>query len=170
MGTKNKIIVEYHKKLSFREKLVLWMLEKSAPLHYHFCSKRKTWNLNSDDLLNFPKGTLGNELGLFYKSQNFEPIPKAERHDVFHVLLDYTTGVIDEAAMQFFLLGNGKISVFTFGTAIISTIFFPTKWSLYKKAFIKGKTATDISKWNFKDLLSEDLEKLKRSILNNRII
>jgi ubiquinone biosynthesis protein Coq4 len=164
MKMKNKIIVNANKNHSVRERLVLWILEKGAPIHYHFCSKRKAWNLDSNDLISFPEGSLGNELGKFYKKQHFEPIPKAERHDVFHVLLGYSTNVIDEAAMQFFLWGNGKASLYTIGTAIISAVLFPVKKEMYKEAFLKGKRSTNISNWNFKELLQEDCDKLKRLI------
>jgi len=165
MKKENKIKVEYEKGRGLREKLVLWILEKGAPLHYHLCNSRMAWNLNSDDLILFPPKSLGHTLGCFYKTNGFEPVPKAERHDVFHVLLGYSTDVIDEAAMQFFLLGNGKISPFTLGTVVICTIFFPFQWKVFRDAFIKGKQATCISEWDFKLLLTEETEKLKRQIL-----
>lgn len=164
-----KIKVQYSVKNSLRERFVLWILEKGAPWHYRFCKNRKAWSMNSNDLLCFPEGSLGRNLAYFYKKEGFEPIPKAERHDVFHVLLDYTTEVSDEAAMQFFLLGNGKLSPFTFGTAIIAAILFPLQWRKYKMAYQRGKQCTNISQWNFRDLLHEDLILLKQKVfkINN---
>lgn len=170
MKEENKITVEYAGALSIREKLVLLILEKGAPLHYHFCSRRKPWGLNSVQLLQFPDGSLGHELGLFYKSQGFEPIPKAERHDVFHVLLGYTTEVPDEAAMQFFLWGNGKASLFTVGTALVSATLFPFQWKRYISEFKKGKACSNISNWDFKALLSENTNALKSKIFKQNTI
>lgn len=154
------------KNYSVREKVLLQLLDKTAPVHYHLCYKRRAWGLSSNDLVKFPEGILGHTLGKFYVTYGFEPYPKGERHDVFHVLLNYSTAVKDEAAMQFFLLGNGKPSLFTCGTAIVSGIFFPTQWAFYYRAFQRGKSARNISAWDFKTLLNENTEVLKQKIFN----
>jgi len=155
------------KRNSYRESFVYWMFAKVTPLHNKLCGDRNSWNLSPDDFLNYPEGSLGNELGKFYRSQNFEPISKAERHDVFHVLLGYSTNVIDEGSMQFFLWGNGKISIFTLGAAIGTAILFPNRFEKYQTAFMRGKQAVNISKWNFKNLLKEDTSKLKSLIFKD---
>lgn len=152
----------YTKEKSYRCKFILKMLELAIPLHTRFNSKRKAWNLESTDFLQFPEGTLGNALGMFYKKHNLEPIAKAERHDVFHLLLDYSTNVIDEAALQFFLLGNGKPSFMTTGTCIITSVLFPTHINYFIKAYKKGKRATPIAKWEFERLLYQNINQLKK--------
>jgi hypothetical protein len=83
---------------------------------------------------------------------------------VFHVLFGYSTNVIDEAAMQFFLWGNGKPSFFTVGTCIITIILFPNHFQEFKGAYQKGKQTTSIRDWNFKALLNEDLQLLKNRV------
>lgn len=161
-----KIEINYQSETSIRAKLVLWLLEKGVPIHAQLNKSRVAWNLTSNDLIQYSKGSLGNALGSFYKKEKFEPIPKAERHDVFHVLLGYSTHVIDEAAMQFFLWGNGKPSFFTVGTCIITTILFPNHFQEFKGAYQKGKQATSIRDWNFKALLNENLNELQNKIFN----
>lgn len=163
----NKIIIDYSKEESYRCKFILKLLELAVPIHDKLNPKRKAWNINSSNLLTFSKGTLGYSLGEFYKKQHFEPIPKAERHDVFHVLLGYSTNVIDEAALQFFLLGNGKPSFLTTGTCIITSILFPFQLNYYIKAYKKGKQSTPISQWDFQKLLDNNLEQLKDLIFIN---
>lgn len=158
------IEINYQSENSYRGKAVLWLLEKGVPIHAKLNAQRVAWNLSSDDFLKFNSGSLGNALGQFYKSQQFEPIPKAERHDVFHVLFDYSTNVIDEAAMQFFLWGNGKSSFFTVGTCLITAVLFPNQFQVFKAAYQKGKQATSIRDWNFKDLLNVDIQVLKNRI------
>lgn len=160
------IEINYQSKRSARAKAVLWLLEKSVPFHARLNKQRIAWNLSSDDLLKFEKGSLGNALGLFYKTEKFEPIPKAERHDVFHVLLGYSTNVIDEAAMQFFLWGNGKPSFFTIGTCLLTALLFPNKLKFFVDAYRKGKRCTSIRDWNFKLLLSKNINDLKNKIFN----
>ena len=161
-----KIEINYQSETSIRAKVVLWLLEKGVPIHAQLNKSRVAWNLTSNDLINYADGTLGNTLGLFYKKEKFEPIPKAERHDVFHVLLGYSTHVMDEAAMQFFLWGNGKPSFFTVGTCIITTILFPNHFSYFRDAYQKGKYSTSIRDWNFKLLLNENMNNLQNKILN----
>lgn len=158
------IEINYQSENTLRAKAVLWLLEKSVPLHAQLNKQRLAWNLSSDDLLKYEKGSLGNTLGLFYQKEKFEPIPKAERHDVFHVLLGYSTNVIDEAAMQFFLWGNGKPSFFTVGTCLITVILFPGKLKFFVEAYRKGKHCTCIRDWNFKLLLSKNIDELKHQI------
>jgi hypothetical protein len=160
------IEIKYQSENSYRGKTVLWLLEKGVPIHAKLNAHRVAWNLSSDDFLEFTPGSLGNTLGQFYKSQQFEPIPKAERHDVFHVLFGFSTNVLDEAAMQFFLWGNGKPSFFTVGTCIITTVLFPNHVQEFKVAYQKGKQATSIRDWNFKALLNEDLQLLKNRVFN----
>lgn len=133
------IEINYQSENSLRAKAVLWLLEKGVPVHARMNKHRIAWNLTSDDLVKFEKDSLGNTLGLFYKKEKFEPISKAERHDVFHVLLGYSTNVMDEAAMQFFLWGNGKPSFFTVGTCLLTGILFPNKLKFFAEAYQKGK-------------------------------
>lgn len=163
-----KISINYQSEKSGRAKGVLWLLEKGVPFHAKLNSTRVAWNLTSDDMLKFNEGSLGKTLGEFYKKEKFEPIPKAERHDVFHVLLGYSTNVIDEAAMQFFLWGNGKASFFTVGTCLITIVLFPNKLFFFKDAYEKGKHSTSIRNWNFKLLLNENINELRHKIFTNK--
>jgi ubiquinone biosynthesis protein Coq4 len=159
-----KIEINYQSEKTMRAKAVLWLLEKGVPIHAQLNKSRIAWNLTSNDLLNYEKGTLGNTLGCFYKKEKFEPIPKAERHDVFHVLLGYSTNVMDEAAMQFFLWGNGKPSFFTVGSCLIIVPLFPMKFNYFIQAYQKGKQCTSIRHWDFKVLLNENINDLQNKI------
>lgn len=160
----NTIKIYYDTQHSVRAKAVLWLLEKSTPLHTLFHKKRMAWNLKPDDFLKFRPGSLGYTLGTFYRREQFVPVAKAERHDVFHVLLGYSTDVVDEAAMQFFLWGNGKPSVFTIGTCLISAGLFPNRISYFIRHYRKGTRSVAIGDWDFKQLLAEDLDVLKNRI------
>ncbi len=160
------IEINYQSESSVRARAVLWLLEKGVPIHTRLNKQRVAWNLTSKDLLKYKDGSLGYVLGQFYKKEKFEPIPKAERHDVFHVLLGYSTNVIDEAAMQFFLWGNGKPSFFTVGTCIITTFLFPNQFMYFLDAYQKGKRSTSIRNWDFKLLLNENMSELQNKLFN----
>lgn len=158
------IKIDYDTQHSVRAKAILWLLEKSTPLHALFNKKRKAWNLKPDDFLKFRPGSLGYTLGTFYRREQFNPVDKAERHDVFHVLLGYSTDVLDEAAMQFFLWGNGKASLFTVATCLISALLFPNRIAYFLRHYRKGKRSAPIGRWDFRQLLQEDLDVLKNRI------
>ncbi len=158
------VIIRFKKEHSIREKILLWLLGEVIPIHARFYTKRKPWGLRTQNLLYYPEHTLGKELGNFLQSEKLQPIPRVERHDAFHILLDFDTHVNNEAAMQFFLIGNGKISPFTLGTAAFAGIMLPEQWSNFRKQYFRGKKARNISNWNFQELLSEDFDDLKKLI------
>lgn len=160
------IEIDYQSEKSWRAKIVLWLLETSVPIHAKLNGSRVAWDLKSKDFLEYSEGTLGNVLGQFYQNYKLEPIAKAERHDVFHVLLNYSTHVTDEAAMQYFLLGNGKPSFFTTGTCVITALLFPDKLAYFIQSYKKGKQCTSIRDWNFKELLDKDLRLLQQKLFN----
>jgi ubiquinone biosynthesis protein Coq4 len=158
------IIIEYKQDHSTREKLLLWLLGNVIPIHAKIYYKRPSWNLSANELKQYPENTLGNKLGNFLIQEKLEPVPKVERHDAYHILLDFDTTLKDEAAMQFFLIGNGKISPFTLGTAFFTSFFMPERLKFFYQEFKRGSKAKSIAKWNFKALLNENFEDLKAYI------
>jgi len=133
-------------------------------------NKEIPWNVTLEKLKRFPPQTLGSDLSLFLEKEGLELMPKFESHDVYHVLLKYKTTVVDEARMQFFLMGNRKYSLYIIGTNLIALIFYPEKIRVFLKEFQKGRTALSIGKWDFEYLLHEPTNILRKLIfkkLNN---
>lgn len=158
------VIIRFRKEHSLREKVLLWLLGEVIPIHANFYTKRKPWGLRTQNLLFYPENTLGRELGKFLQNEKLQPIPRVERHDAFHILLGFDTHVYNEAAMQFFLIGNGKISPFTLGTAAFAGLMLPDQWSNFRKQYYRGKKARSIAKWDFQELLTESFDDLKKII------
>jgi hypothetical protein len=160
-----KIIINNYEQHTWREKFLLFFLETIMPLHTkYFRASREPWGYSTNDLLMQAPNTLAGQLGLFLSAHRLEPVPKAERHDCFHVLLGFKTDVASEASMQWFLMGSGKKSIFTFGTAFLALLVMPEHHKQYFAAYKKGKTAIDISNWDFKNLLHENTKALKKII------
>jgi hypothetical protein len=109
---------------------------------------------------------LGHELGLFLTRESLQPVDRIERHDAFHILLDFSTDISDEAAMQFFLIGNGKISPFTLATAGFTFLVMPDHWGNFYRQYKRGRAARSIAKWNFLDLLEEPYAQVKELIFS----
>ena len=138
-----------------------------GPMVFDFGSKDKNWNMTTADLLNYSEGSLGKAMGQFLQSNKVEPLAHAEYHDVHHVLFDYSITFKDEVALQFFLRGNGKRSLASFGTSIGAWFLLPTQWNYLKNSYKRGQNCIDISQLNLKELLTEDLQKIKRSLYKN---
>ncbi|MBC7552810.1 MAG: hypothetical protein H7257_02400 [Taibaiella sp.] len=158
------IIIEYKKEHDLREKMLLWLLGNVVEVHARAYSGRKPWGLKREDLLTFAPGTLGNELGHFLQREDLQPVDKIERHDAFHILLDYSTQLSDEAAMQYYLIANGKKSPFTVATALFTGMVMPDYWSKFYKEYKRGRRARSIARWDFKELLDEPYTDIKKVI------
>jgi ubiquinone biosynthesis protein Coq4 len=156
------MITIYHNSTKgVRNKFVLWLLDLGTHIHSKFYSHRESWGINSNVLSVYPQNSLGYEMSLFYKKQKFEPIPKAEHHDVFHVLFGYNTDVRDEVCMQFLLAGNGKRSPFTLLSCILSLFLFPEHFNFFKKAWDRGKKSLPFTHLHFKQFLDRDIIQLR---------
>ena len=146
------------------EKISNFSAQKLGPIVFNFGTKEKAWNLTTENLLQFPEGSLGKTLGEFLKTNRLEPIAGAESHDVYHLLFNYSTSFKDEVGLQFFLRGNGKNSLASFATAIGAWCILPTQWNYLRASYKRGKKCNDVSKLNLKALLNEDFDKIKLSI------
>ena len=152
-------------RMSLRAKLIHWLVEATKPYYIRWFKKgQEGWEITEEQLLNYPSDTLGFQLATFLKKENLSLMPLLEEHDVMHVLLEYEPNIIDEINMQFFLVGNGKRSLYAYGTAIIGAFLMPEHWGQYRRAYRRGKSALDFSKWDFQYLLKEKTEDLRHLI------
>lgn len=152
--------------MKIREKICIWLFEKSKiPYANHF-KKNEPWNLNRTVLLNFPTGSLGYELGLFLSTNDFHLIPKLEKHDAYHVITGYGTSVKEEIALQYFFLGNKKRSPYLYAVILIGGSLLPEYGRYYYQSYQHGKNTAPIYKWNIKKLLSEPLCQIQEAIFN----
>ena len=129
-----------------------------------FKGKKILWGESRHSLSRFKKGSLGNEMSLFLTKNGFELNPKMESHDAFHVITGYGTEMYEEAAMQFFLIGNRKKSKLARISALVGFVIFPEYWKLYLASYRRGKETLHFSTWNFKEMLFADLHKFRKDI------
>lgn len=154
---------------SLRAHLLVFLFEKTKPI-YRSIFKRNSvaWKTTRKDLLRFPYGTLGRSLGEFLLQNDFEVEPKLESHDVSHVLLNYSTDVVSEICLQYFYLGSGKKSLYSFGTVLLGGLMMPEYFNYFLIAFKRGRTALNFSKWNFEHLLKEKTDNLRKLIFKKQ--
>lgn len=141
------------------EKLYEW----SRIPYQKYIKKNAPWQINKSELLAFPEDSLGYGLGDFLHRNNFDIQAKLEDHDIIHVLTNTGTTVIDEIGMQYYLLGNGKRSLYLFMVIISGTPFYPTQLSYFIKRYKKGKSAMPFYYLDFSKMLFTPINSIQKT-------
>lgn len=150
--------------------LILEMIYNWSKKPYQkWFKKQAAWDISVQTLIQFPKESLGFHLGGFLLMHNFSPQPKLENHDVFHVLTNTGISVPEEISMQYYLLGNGKRTLYLIFVIFIGTLFYPDKINIFKKAYSKGKSAYPFYNLDYKKLLHQPIHKLQTTFLISSI-
>lgn len=157
-------------KMNKRKKLIEWLFENSQRVYTSMFKKEEPWGIAAKELLYYPKNTFGYHLGVFLNKNNFELIPKVERHDAYHTLTGYGTKVEDEIALQCLCFGNGKRSLYLYGAMILGIIILPDYLDYYYKSYCIGKKANAFHHYDYKKLLHISFEDFREVIFSkNRI-
>lgn len=155
---------------NLRSQFLIALVEKTKYRYIKLTNKkRKSWGINLTDLQTYPNHTLGKDLAIFLRKENFDLIAGLESHDVYHLLLGYSTAVEEEAQMQLFLLGNGKKSLYAIGTSFVAFLTMPDQWLAFWRAYNRGNQSVKIHLWDFQYLLKEETIQL-RTLINRQSI
>ena len=151
-----------------RIQFLLFVYDNTQKLYRkYFKKKKRQWAFSQQQLLSFEEDTLGRELGEFYKKYGFTMIPKMENHDVHHLLTDCGTKFEEEIAMQFLLLGNGKMNAHLLAAIFLGSLILPEYFRIYMQAYRKGKRMRPFYHWDFEELLFQNFENVK-DFINQR--
>ena len=131
--------------------------------------KNKKWHYTKNDLLQFPEGTLGKDVGYFLETNKFDFIPFLEKHDIYHVLFGYKTTIADEARMYFFLLGNRNYSFEVLGTVAAGLILLPELIFDFRKHFQRGKKCMSIKSRRFQNEFHLETKILRAKIFHRTL-
>ena len=148
-----------------RDKILELLYYWSMKPYQKWFKNQQPWTITKKSLLQLPFNSLGHQLGVFLLINNFELEAKLENHDVFHVLTATGVSVPDEITMQFYLLGNGKRSIYLFLVIATGLILYPEHWTRFLNAFKKGKRALPFYHLNYFDLLNIPLNHLQQRYL-----
>lgn len=130
-----------------------------------FRRKKRHWQFTAEQLLNFQEDSLGRKLGEFYRKHGFSMIPTMENHDVHHLITGCGTRFEQEIAMQYLLLGNGKLNAHLLGAVILGTLVLPEYMKLYRQSYLKGRSMRTFYHLDFEELLWHNYEHLKDFLL-----
>ena len=127
----------------------------------HFKRNRKAWNITKNELTQYPKESLGYQLGVFLQNNKFDLMPKLENHDCFHIITNYPAQVKDEIALQYLCLGNGERSFSSLLVIITGTILLPEYFNYYVNSFRKGKQYKPFYHLEYQNLLHQNINSIK---------
>ena len=139
------------------------MYEISKKPYQRFFKKGKAWDINVNQLIQLPSDSLGFHLGCFLLKYNFDIQPKLEDHDIIHVLTNTGISVVEEIGMQYYLLGNGKRSLYLLMVIITGTLFYPTRFRYFKQQYERGKQAHEFYGLDFLNMLSIPITNLQQT-------
>ncbi|MEM7382351.1 MAG: hypothetical protein AAF361_14305 [Bacteroidota bacterium] len=94
---------------------------------------------------------------------SFDIQPKLENHDVFHVLTQTGTSVPEEISMQYYLLGNGKRSLYLFTVICLGTLLYPDELPRFFRAFKRGRAALAFHHLDFSKLLEQPISRIQKA-------
>jgi len=157
----------FNRTRTLRKQLIIWLFEHSQRIYTSLFKSHESWNITKADLLQLPKPTFGRHLGEFLDRNNFELIPKVERHDCYHVLCGYSTEVEDEIALQCLCYGNGKRSPYLYGAIILGVAILPDYFNYYYNSYKIGKHANSFHHYDYRKLLNISIEHF-RSVIFSR--
>jgi ubiquinone biosynthesis protein Coq4 len=154
--------------IAFRQHFLSYMVDKTSGIYTKLFKKNSLrWNLSKLDLKHYEPNTLGYQLYQFLEEKNIDLMPKHESHDLFHVITGYDISGIEECRLQFFLLGNGKCSIYLLLSLAMAIILFPEKIIDFKKHIQRGQRANRFYDWDFENLLHQNFEILNHKIYNH---
>lgn len=146
----------------YRSRFCQWLNTSTRATYTSLFKKAKTsWKLNIENLKSYKANSLGENLCNFLQREGFDLMEKHETHDVFHVLGDYNTKIENEIAMQCFLFGNGKRTLYMGLSIGIGFLLIPEFTRLYWSAYKRGKRAFPLYQIDFKPLLSYPVDYLQ---------
>ncbi|MHC0444829.1 hypothetical protein ACWA1F_05435 [Flavobacterium sp. 3-218] len=136
-----------------RDYLIEKLYECSKKPYQKYFKKNEPWNIDKDSLMDYPEGTLGFGLGNFLYKNHFDLQEKLEDHDIIHVLTNTGVSVYEEIGMQYYLLGNGKTSLYLFMVILTGTVFYPKRMRYFIQQFKRGKQAHSFHYMDFSKML-----------------
>ena len=158
----------YQQSQYYRAQLMPALVAQFSPLYAKlFKRNEKIWAENRQSLLAREKDSLGFALGLFLQTNDLHLMPRLETHDVYHVITAYPIDVQSEAELLFFILGNGKRTLFTLGATCLALILMPEWWGIYWQSFLKGRKANSFVNENLVEWLDKPLAEIRAYIFEN---
>lgn len=140
------------------------MKEKIEVVRIEFERKRK--NITAKQLVNYPEGSLGYNLGNYLLNGNNGTNVTAGSDDVFQLLIGHgQASVKEDIAVQYYLFGNGSNSLRTLLAMGIGLLMCPYHAGYFYKRYKEGKQALRFYDVDHFGMLHLPLERIKDTFL-----
>ncbi|MEN2399891.1 hypothetical protein GKZ90_0008895 [Flavobacterium sp. MC2016-06] len=146
-----------------KDKFIENLYEYTKKPYQKYLKKNAPWEIEKIALLDYPENSLGFGLGNFLYKNHLDIQPKLEDHDIIHVLTNTGISVEEEIGMQYYLLGNGKLSLYLFLVITSGTVFYPNKIGYFLQQFKKGKSAYSFYYLDFSNLLFMPIDVIQKT-------
>jgi hypothetical protein len=146
-----------------KDKFIENLYEYTKKPYQKYLKKNAPWEIEKMALLDYPENSLGFGLGNFLYKNHLDIQPKLEDHDIIHVLTNTGISVEEEIGMQYYLLGNGKLSLYLFLVITSGTVFYPNKIGYFLQQFKKGKSAYSFYYLDFSNMLFMPIDVIQKT-------
>ncbi|MTH14525.1 hypothetical protein [Flavobacterium sp. LC2016-01] len=146
-----------------RDYLIEKLYECSKKPYQKYFKKNEPWKIDKAKLMDYPTESLGYGLGNFLHHNHFDIQEKLEDHDIIHVLTNTGVSVYEEIGMQFYLLGNGKKSLYLFMVILTGTVFYPKRINYFIQQYQKGKNAFSFHYLDFSKMLFIPIQSIQQA-------
>jgi hypothetical protein len=149
---------------NLRSRLLVFLTHQMALPLLKMVRKPVKFNFRMADLMNLPPGTVGNDLFHFLTIRQLELLPHYAKHDIKHLLLEYDTTDEGEVCLQCCMLGNRHFSFPVIVTILYGFCTMPEYWSLFRKAFQRGKKMAAIESIAWEEIMLSKTSEVKNRI------
>lgn len=124
----------------------------------------EVYRRKTEDLSNYPEGTLGRDIAECLKENRIRLVPGYESHDLKHAVLDFKMTPEDEIRLQAFMLGNGNYSIPSITIFLFGAMLLPDLWSTFYKDYKRGCNSMPISKWTLDEYAHCETAMLRKRV------
>jgi len=125
----------------------------------------KKSTITMDELIGYPKDSLGFHLGRFLFNNSYEADPQPELTDIHRVLITKEVSNKEEIAMHYYLFGNGDLALKTLFIIGTGTLLYPQHIKYFYGRYRDGKNALRFYDLDHFRMLYLPLQRIKDTFL-----
>ena len=118
-----------------------------------------------DELISYPKDTLGFHVGSFLFNNSHDADPQPEMTDIHRVLITHGVSDKEEIAMHFYLFGNGDLALKNLFVMATGSLLYPLQLHYFYKRYKNGKNALRFYDLDHFRMLHLPIERIKDTFL-----
>lgn len=151
-----------------RAQVLVFMAHKMGLPYFKMVRRKPSFPYTREELAAMPEGSVGRELHRFFQSNHLDLLPFYEKHDIKHVVLGYEATEDGEVCLQCFMLANGRCTIPVLIAVLYGVLTMPEYWSLFRKAWKRGRSNRPLQDLNWFDLIPQQQEEVRRRLLRSR--